>query len=239
MTINSFFNNLEKNYPVESLLTQYNNSSPIKHVIIDNFFPNDLYTQICSNIKNYPINKWIYKNLGNTSGPRKETRDFTGSTLLQDVMLQLAGHNFVSWMTKITGIEGIIPDPHYLGAGITSTPRNSQLGLHIDFNWNNTLKLNRIFNLIIYSNLEWKSEWNGQLEFWNNNKTEKLLVIEPLPNRLIFWEYEQELYHGFTEPILCPMDIERQNLMAIYYSSNSTPTNPPSRSIFYQNGQLS
>jgi Rps23 Pro-64 3,4-dihydroxylase Tpa1-like proline 4-hydroxylase len=233
MEINSFFNNLEKYYATESLSNQYKVSSPIKHIIVDNFFPEEIYKNLCNDIRNYPADKWIHKNLGNTSGPRKETRDFTGSDILQNIMLNLTGHNFISWMTKITGVEGIIPDPHYLGAGITSTPRNSQLGLHIDFNWNNSLKLNRAFNLIIYSNPEWKSEWNGQLEFWNRSKTEKLLTVEPTPNRLIFWEYEQEFFHGFTEPILCPEDIERQNLMSIYYLSNSTPLESPHKSVFY------
>lgn len=227
-----FFNNLETNFNTEKVKFEYNNASILPHVIIDNFLPADSYKLLCEEIKNFPQDKWIVKNLPN-SGIRKEARDFTKSPVMQELMIHLTSQMFVAWMSKITECNDIIPDVHHLGAGLSAAPSGSSLGLHVDFNWNNTLRLNRKFNLLLYSNESWNDEWNGELEFWNKDKTECLYTIKPLPNRLVFWEYEQDMIHGFAKPLKCPADVERQNLMTVYYSSNATPESEPHKSSFY------
>ena len=227
-----FFNNLERNFQVEKLNFEYLSSDPVQHVIIDNFLPTEVFNQLCIEIKTFPQDKWLVKNLPN-SGVRKESRDFTNSPVMQEMMIHLTSQMFIKWMSKITKCENIIPDIHHLGGGLSSAPSGSSLGLHVDFNWNDTLKLNRKFNLILYANETWDSTWNGNLEFWNKQRTECLYTVEPKPNRLVFWEYEQELVHGFSKPLRCPIGIERQNLMTIYYTSNATPESIPHKSDFY------
>ena len=227
-----FFNNLERNFQVDKLNFEYLSSDPVQHVIIDNFLPTEVFNQLCIEIKTFPQDKWLVKNLPN-SGVRKESRDFTNSPVMQEMMIHLTSQMFVKWMSKITKCENIIPDIHHLGGGLSSAPSGSSLGLHVDFNWNDTLKLNRKFNLILYANETWDSTWNGNLEFWNKQRTECLYTVEPKPNRLVFWEYEQEFVHGFSKPLCCPIGIERQNLMTIYYTSNATPESIPHKSDFY------
>jgi len=231
MKIFKFFNELTENYSTETLSTQFLSATPLRHLIIDNFLPTDIFQELCKEIQQFPSDKWITKNLG--ASIRKESRDFTDSPTVQSVITNLTAHSFVNWMSKITKCDEIIPDPHHLGAGLTAAPAGAHLGLHIDFNWNNTLKLNRKYNLLIYANEVWNDAWNGELEFWTNDKSKCVFTVKPVPNRLIFWEYEQEFVHGFTKPLICPPNVERQNLMTIYYTSNSTPTVPPHKSLFY------
>lgn len=228
----NFFNNLENTFNVDQLKDQFSKARPVPHIIVDNFLPADIYAKLCKEITTFPNDKWIVKNLPN-SGVRKEARDFVGSPIMQEVMIHLTSHMFVNWMGKITGCDDIIPDIHHLGAGLTSAPAGASLGLHVDFNWNNTLKLNRKFNLLLYSNEVWDEEWDGNLEFWNKEKTECLYTVTPKPNRLVFWEYEQNLIHGHPKILKCPNGVERQNLMTVYYSSNATPTSQPHKSDFY------
>ncbi len=227
-----FFNKLEHTYNVDELKNQYINATPLPHFIIDDFLPKDIFDKLCADIKNFPQDKWIVKNLKN-SGIRKEARDFTSSPILQELMIHLTSHSFVKWLNKVTDCEQIIPDIHHLGAGLSAAPSGSFLGLHTDFNWNDTLKLNRKFNLLFYANETWEDHWNGELEFWNKDKTQCLYSVKPTPNRLLFWEYEQEFVHGFSKPLACPADVERQNLMTVYYTSNATPTSQPHKSEFY------
>lgn len=229
--IQQYFNDIEQCLNVDTFSELYNDSSPVKHVIVDNFLPHSVFLDICNDISNFPDDKWISKQLPE-SGVRKESRDFTGTPLIQEFMTLLTEQHFVSWLSKVTNCEGVIPDPYHLGAGISSAPSGAYLGLHVDFNWNNTLKLNRKFNLILYANETWDTDWNGQLEFWTKDKSKKVLSIDPKPNRLVFWEYEQEFLHGFSKPLNCPKDIERQNLMTVYYTSNATPTSDPHKSLF-------
>ncbi len=231
MKIFKFFNELAENHDTEMLSNQFASATPLPHLIIDNFLPADIFQELCRDINQFPADKWITKNLGNSI--RKESRDFTESYIIQNIITNLTAHSFVNWMSSITNCKEIIPDPHHLGAGLTSASAGAHLGLHVDFNWNDTLKLNRKYNLIIYANETWNDSWNGDLEFWTNDKSKCIFTVKPVPNRLILWEYEQELVHGFTKPLACPANVERQNLMTIYYSSNSTPAILPHKSLFY------
>jgi Rps23 Pro-64 3,4-dihydroxylase Tpa1-like proline 4-hydroxylase len=229
--IQKFFNNLESAINTDKISEEYATSSPIHYAIVDNFLPSNLFKDLCNEITHFPESKWIVKQL-ESSGTRKESRDFTESPLVQSLMTELTAHSFVSWLTKVTNNENIIPDVHHLGAGLSVAPSGAYLGLHVDFNWNNTLKLNRKINLIFYANEIWEKEWNGNLEFWNKDKTECVLSIEPKPNRLLFWMYEEDLLHGFSKPLACPNDIQRQNLMTVYYTSNAEPQTTPHKSLF-------
>jgi len=231
MLANQFFNQIENIHDTDVLSEQYNNSVLIPHIIVDNFLPDDIFDKLCKEIDSFPEDKLISKSL-QYSGTRKESRDFSESPLMQEIMTKLTACEFVKWMSKITNCNQIIPDIHHLGAGLSTAPSDAFLGLHVDFNWNDTLKLNRKFNLILYANKIWEDDWNGELEFWKKDRTECLYSIKPLPNRLIFWEYEQQFLHGFSKPLKCPQGVERRNLMTVYYTSNSTPTNPPHKSLF-------
>lgn len=229
--IKKYFNTLEERFNTEDFSHAYEEGTPVKHLIVDDFLSNDIFNKICNEIENFPNDKWITKQLEN-SGVRKESRDFTATPAIQEFMTMLTEHHFVSWLGNITSCKGVIPDPHHLGAGLSAAPSGAFLGLHVDFNWNDTLKLNRKFNLIFYANREWLPDWNGQLEFWTKDKDNLLLSIEPKPNRLVFWEYEEEFLHGFSKPLNCPEYVQRQNLMTVYYTSNAEPANNPHKSLF-------
>ena len=41
---------------------------------------------------------------------------------------------FVSFLEKLTGIQDIIPDPHYRGSGVHQTLPGGNLDIHADFN---------------------------------------------------------------------------------------------------------
>ena len=116
-----FFNNLERNFQVDKLNFEYLSSDPVQHVIIDNFLPTEVFNQLCIEIKTFPQDKWLVKNLPN-SGVRKESRDFTNSPVMQEMMIHLTSQMFVKWMSNITKCENIIPDIHHLGGGLSSAP---------------------------------------------------------------------------------------------------------------------
>ena len=50
----NFFNNLERNFQVEKLNSEYLSSAPVQHVIIDNFLPTEMFNQLCIEIKTFP-----------------------------------------------------------------------------------------------------------------------------------------------------------------------------------------
>ena len=228
LSIPQFFNQLSQHHSVDR---GFADQPVVPHTIVDDFLPEHLFDAVTTELETFPEERWITKQLKN-SGVRKESRDFVDTPSVQSMMTELTAHSFLTWMSSVTNFDDIIPDPHHLGAGASSAPSGAYLGLHVDFNWNNTLRLSRKVNLIYYANREWQSDWNGQLEFWTRDKKDMLLSIEPKPNRLVFWEFEQNYLHGFSKPLECPQDVARNNLMTVYYSSNATPTSQPHKSLF-------
>lgn len=229
--IYDFFQNLNNIWPAEALAEQYQLGTPTPYMIIDNFLPWDVYDSILDTFEEIPEER--YKIFQNDLAYRKECRNFAEAPLLQTLANSFNSKLFVDWLQSAAGAEKLIPDPHFLGGGFCRSSRGTTLGLHTDFNWNDSLRLNRKNNAILYMNREWKDEWNGHLEFWDDDRTKCLVKVEPKPNRFIFWDYDYNLVHGHPDPIECPEHLSRDSLILFYYQSNATWDNDPRRSQFY------
>ena len=230
--IYDFFQNINLIYPADELREKYSQGYPVPHYIIDDFLPADVYQAVLETFSNIPEHR--YKIFENEISYRKECRNFAEAPLLQTLANSFNSKLFVDWFESVAGAEKLVPDPHFLGGGFCRSSRNTTLGLHTDFNWNDSLRLNRKNNAILYMNQEWQPEWNGHLEFWDNDRTECLVRVEPKPNRLIFWDYGYDLVHGHPDPILCPEHLSRDSLILFYYQSNATWDDDPKRSEFFK-----
>jgi hypothetical protein len=205
-------------------------TSPVPYTIIDNFLPDDLFKTLSFEIDFLQESDWTV--FSNGASYRKECRNFTNTPRIQSMAYSFQGSVFLKWIEQVTGIDKLVADPHYRGGGITRVSRGDSLGLHNDFNWNEQIRLTRRANIILYMNSEWNSSWGGELEFWDFDRTECLVKIEPKPNRLAIWNYDERLIHGHPHPLNCPEDIARQNFIQFYYGSNATHETPPHRSQF-------
>lgn len=227
----NFISNIEQHYPVQDFVDSHALTQPVPFTIIDNFLPAELFDAIVADIKNIP--KENYTVFSNTSSHRLECRRFENAPLLQSISLSFNSSEFIHWLEKISKVEKLIPDPHLRGGGLARVSTDKTLALHTDFNWNDQLMLNRKVNLILYLTPNWQPEWNGDLEFWDFDKKECLVKIEPKANRLAFWNYDPRLIHGLSKVLSMPDDITRDNLIHFYYTSNATWDVDPKRSQFY------
>lgn len=64
----------------------------------------------------------------------------------------------------MTGIDALLPDTYFNGAGFHETSRGGKLGVHADFRIHGQLNVQRRIDLPIYLNETWQDEWRGQLE---------------------------------------------------------------------------
>ena len=124
----------------------------------------------------------------------------------------------VDKLEKLTGISGLVGDPHIFGGGLHCIERGGFLKVHADFTTHPHLKLARRLNLIVYLNEGWQEEWGGHLELWS----EKTCVrkIAPLFNRTVIFSTSDTSYHGHPHPLLCPEGVTRKSLALYYYSKN-------------------
>ena len=113
---------------------------------------------------------------------------------------------FLEFLEKEMEIDGILPDPHMIGAGYSQIKDSGDLKPHIDFNWNDRIKLYRMVSFIIYLNTP---ESGGEIEFIDHGK------YEVKENRAVVFSHSETIRH-FVHPVKGV----RNALRFFYYGSN-------------------
>ena len=147
----------------------------------------------------------------------------------RQVLDQFNSEVMIDFLQELTGIPGLIPDPHLWGGGLHQIERGGHLKVHSDFNWHEELLLDRRLNLILYLNPEWQPEWGGALELWDREMSACQESVLPVANRCVVFNTTDFSLHGHPDPLMCPPDRTRRS-MALYYYSNGRPAAEVSRS---------
>lgn len=204
-------------------------ADPFPHIMIDNFLSPELVDAVVAEIPDYrkaKTNKDAWETLGDGSVAqyRKSflSMEMRVGRLTRQLYWELNSADFLSFLQKLTGIDGLVPDPYLLGGGIHETQRGGYLMVHADFNKHPELKLDRRLNIIIYLNRDWPDEYGGHLELWDKPMQHCVQKIAPLAGRCVIFKTGRDTWHGHPHPLNCPEDRTRQSL-ALYYYSNGRP----------------
>jgi Rps23 Pro-64 3,4-dihydroxylase Tpa1-like proline 4-hydroxylase len=201
---------------------EYINAHPFPHVVIDNFLPEYVLEAI---VEEFPKPKDIdwqsFQNNAEKKLASKDEQQMGDAT--RYLLYQLNSSTFITFLEALTGIPGIIPDPHFVGGGLHQIERGGYLKMHVDFNRHTRLQLDRRLNLLIYLNKNWEEEYGGHLQLWDKDMTQCEKKILPVFNRCVVFSTTDFSYHGHPEPLTCPEDRTRRSL-ALYYYSNGRPT---------------
>lgn len=122
----------------------------------------------------------------------------------------------------MTGIEGLIPDPHLYGGGLHQSLPGGHLGLHVDYKYHRDWKLDRRLNAILYVNDDWDESWGSHLGLWDRDVKTRVQSIAPIGNRLVVFNTDEKSWHGHPDPLRCPEERTRKSI-ALYYYSNGRP----------------
>jgi len=213
----------------------YAAASPFPHVIVDNLFSEEDLGLI---LKDYPDTNAIdwFTSTNETSKKKLTTRDeLQLSPFTRNFIYQLNSSPFLKFLEKLTGIKGLIPDPHLFGGGLHQTVQGGFLKIHADFNHYEYLNLDRRLNLLIYLNKDWKEEYGGHLELWSKDMSRCEQKVLPVFNRVVIFNTTDFAYHGHPEPLTCPPGWSRKSV-ALYYYTNGRPAEEisESHSTLYQ-----
>jgi len=129
---------------------------------------------------------------------------------------------FLQFLERLTGIKGLVPDPHLWGGGLHQILPGGKLAVHADFNNYPHFKLDRRLNVLVYLNRDWREEWGGHLELWDRDMARCEQRILPLFNRMVCFSTTDTSFHGHPDELRCPPDRTRRSL-ALYYYSNGRP----------------
>ena len=141
---------------------------------------------------------------------------------------ELNGSEFVRFVERLTGIDGLIPDPHLTAAGYFEIERGGFLNVHIDFARNPKLSLVRRVNVLLYLNEGWQEDWGGQLELWRSLEEGPVRSIVPLMNRMVVFS-TPDAAHGHPRRVVAPEGRKRLCFSAYYFTSPDQPDSPSGR----------
>jgi hypothetical protein len=212
---------LKLNVDPNPLREQYVSARPFPHIVIDNLFDDETLDAILAEFPKPDEIEWAAfdnpteKKLGYryTSPLRRNLRDF---------LYEMNSPPVLQFLEKLTGIEGLIPDPYYGGAGPHQILPGGFLKIHADFNWHPLMKLDRRLNLLVYLNKDWQEEYGGHLELWDREMAHCEQKILPVFNRTVVFSTTDFSYHGHPTPLACPEGRSRKSV-SFYYYTNGRP----------------
>lgn len=206
----------------------YARAKPFPHIVLDNFFDPTVVEAVLEEFPEPKQIKWQrFDNEREIKLASSMEASFGDVTRL--LLYHLNSITFLDFLSKITGIPNLIPDPSYEGGGLHQIARGGKLGIHADFNKHQRYNLDRRLNLLLYLNKHWKEEYGGHLELWDREMTRCEARVLPVFNRVMIFGTTDFTYHGHPDPLQCPEGVTRKSL-ALYYFSNGRPADETSGS---------
>ncbi len=199
----------------------YSEAVPFPHVVFDNFFDPTLVDQVLAEFPRPGTIRWQrFDNEHEIKLASASEASFGPVTRL--LLYHLNSITFLEFLSAVTGINNLIPDPSFEGGGLHQILPGGKLGIHADFNRHRSFGLDRRLNLLLYLNKDWREEYGGHLQLWDRDMTTCRAKVLPLFNRVMVFGTTDFTYHGHPDPLTCPEGMTRKSL-ALYYFTNGRP----------------
>jgi hypothetical protein len=215
------------------LAREYRAGKPFPHICLPEFMDPEIVARMATEFPDPHSEAWTRYKHHNENKLGMAKRDLFPYNLGQ-VADELNSPEFVQWLSALTGISGLMPDPSLEGGGLHQSKRGGFLNVHTDFTMHHYHKnWRRRVNLILYVNPEWELSWGGAIELWDGKMKECVAKFPPLFNHALVFSTQEGSFHGFPEPLRCPEHVSRKSL-ALYYYTLEPNAKPVARSTDYR-----
>lgn len=204
----------------------YREARPYPHAVFDGFLGEPVASGLAARFPGPDHPGWMrrdYQEQAARLGQLQRTGFEGVDPALRHLLAELSGMAFLDFLTTLTGIEGLIPDPHFRGAGLSLTLPGGHLALHADFNRDRTRHLERKLTVLYYLGQDWEPAWGGALELWDEARTRCEASHLPLLDRLVVMAHGDAYWHGHPAPLACPVGRFRATASAYYYVAEPSP----------------
>lgn len=221
LSLDSFLPLSRMNEVAAAAHSTYINAKPFPYVVFDDFFPRAIVDEVLAEFPEPGAIKWhSFDNAQEIKLASAAEASFGQATRL--FMYHLNSATFLQFLSIVTGIDNLIPDPRFEGGGLHQIVRGGKLGIHADFNKHRDFALDRRLNLLLYLNKDWREEYGGHLQLWDREMGHCEAKVLPIFNRVMIFGTTDFTYHGHPDPLACPEGMTRKSL-ALYYFSNGRP----------------
>ena len=229
----------DKEQPLQrarALSAAYNGARPFPHIVLDDFLDEAFAEAI---VRHFPSKDEysVLRTNANAYLKRGYRPDDLGANPCRHYLYQFNTAPFVRFIEELTGIQRLIPDPHFGGGGLHEIERGGRLAVHADFNLYAPLNLVRRVNVIVYLNKDWRPDYGGHLELWDAAMSRCVAAVEPVFNRCVVFNTDKTTFHGHPEPLSCPQHMSRRSVAVYYYTTlggEIEPTDEVSQSSIFK-----
>jgi hypothetical protein len=200
----------------ESLRAAYTSGAPFPHLVIDGLFPAERLRTLVEEFDSPPAGTWreIQSEL---QRKRATPPDSPLPTQVQDYFNTLNSGPFLRFLSDVTGISNLIPDPALHGGGMHEVEEGGAFEIHIDFERHPRTFLDNRLVVITYLNDDWLPEDGGNLELWHMKPPRCAQTITPIFGRTVILEQSRLAAHGHPQPIRHGR--KRRSVTAYFYTN--------------------
>lgn len=204
-------------HPAEALASSYATAAPFAHAVVDGLVEPSAAEELAEAFP--PIDWPGWETFEDSYQPEKryceDVRSMPG--LLADVIREANEPHMLEWLSTLTGIPALLPDPYLIGGGLHQTGPGGLLRPHTDFH-HHRLGLFRRVNVLLYLNRAWPEGAGGQLcLFRHDDPHTPVERIEPVLGRVVVFTTDDKSVHGFPEPVA--IGHVRRSVALYYYTA--------------------
>lgn len=213
------------------LQERYRSAKPFPHIAIDDFIPAPMLERCLERFPKSP-------DPDSRSFDREQERyktSYNPDYLAPDIrsfFYSLNSRPFVQFLENLSGVKGLVPDPYFMGGGFHETRTGGHLDMHADFNLHKPMHLERRLNILIYLNKNWKLDYGGGLELWDEKMENCVEAIAPEFGRCVVFSTNDTSWHGHPSPVNHPEGRPRRSIALYYYTATWDEDRPAKTTQF-------
>lgn len=222
------------NHDPATLRDRYAAADPFPHIVLDGLFDDADLDAVLRDFPSPETMRWMRFD----NPQEKKLGFFHESSTITDTVRRfldaMNGFEMLLFLERLTGIDGLIPDPYFGGGGLHQIEPGGFLKVHADFNVHPKLHLDRRLNLLVYMNKDWREEYGGHLELWDGSARACRKRILPVFNRTVVFSTTDTSFHGHPHPLTSPPGVTRKSVSLYYYTAGRprTEESAPHDTIF-------
>lgn len=202
----------------QRLADEYRSNDPFPHIVIDDFIDMSLLRAVVDEFPDNSAREWFARD---QECLKVQVRpDECEGPLTRALFAELNSMAFLTFLSELTGIHGLVGDPYFAGAGLHEVRAGGHLGIHADFPRHDVMRLDRRLNLLVYLNEDWDPAYRGALELWDRDMTSCRKSIQPLMARAVVFNTARDTFHGHPTQLACPQDRSRRSIATYYYTAS-------------------
>lgn len=182
----------------ERLKKEFQNPAQINSCIIDDLLPEHIASEI---FKSFPEPNKMGEHRSLKENKKIAAQLNLYHPILEEITFAFQDLRIVKIVEEITGIKHMEPDSKLYAGGISLMSEGNFLNPHLDNSHDSEREKYRVLNLLYYVTPDWKQEYGGNLELWDNGVKEQQRTIFSKFNRLVLMITNKTSFHSVSKVV--------------------------------------